>query len=140
MKKIALLFSALFMLAEISNAQDTTRKKVQTQSQAQKHDRIHQENHLMFMDGKLYQVQNGVRSQVKSKVNLRDGGFVNPDGSYQLKSNERFQLHDGECLDQDGNLYRSQKMFNQRQMMTQQEMEECRNHGMHKGKGHMKGS
>ena len=138
MNKLLFLFTALSPLTGTLNAQDTIPKNVQTKKQTQKRDRIHQEEHLMFIDGNLYRLQNGVRTQVTMKVKLRNGGVVNPDGSYQLKSKEQFQLHDGECLDLDGNLYQNQGMFNQRHRMTQQQIDSCRRWGMHRA--YLKGS
>ena len=90
------------------------------------------------MDGKLYQFQNGVRSQVQSQMKLRNGGTVNPDGSYQLKNQERMQLHNGECLDLDGNRYQNQNMFNQRQMMNQQQMQQHKNMNQQKNQAQNK--
>lgn len=122
MKKLFFLFASLITLVVTANAQDTLRQRDLSKTQLQKRDRIHQEEHLMLMDGKLYRMQNGVRSQVQSQVQLRNDGTINPDGSYQLKDMERMQLRNGECLDLDGNRYHNQKMFNQRHMMKQREM------------------
>ena len=133
MKQFVVLITALFLLTNVSNAQDTIPKNVQPKTPMQKRDRIHQEDHLMFIDGKLFRIESGAKTEVTGKVKLRDGSVVNPDGSYQLKTNERFQLHEGECLDLDGHLYQSQGMFNQRQRMSQQQMDSCRHRGMHRG-------
>lgn len=132
MKKLVILFGSLFLMMFVVKAQDTTRQKDQLKTQIQKRDRIHQEEHLQFLDGKLYRYQNGVRTQVQSQVQLQNGGYINPDGSYQLKNQERMQLHSGECLDLDGNRYQNQKMFNQKHMMTRKEMMQNRNINMQK--------
>lgn len=126
MKKLLIILSSLFLMNIVVSGQDTLRQKDQTKLQTQKKDRIHQEDHLVFTDGKLYRWQNGVRSQVQSQVQLRNGGVANPDGSYQLRNQERLQLQNGECLDMDGNQYKNQERFNQRRMMTKQEMQQIR--------------
>ena len=132
MKKIVILLALIFFTTLVTNAQDTIRQRDQTKTKIQKRDRIHQEEHLQFMDGKLYRYQNGVRSQVQSQVQLKNGGSINPDGSYQLKNQERMQLRNGECLDMEGNRYQNQKMFNQRHMMMQKGMQQNRNMNMQK--------
>jgi hypothetical protein len=78
--------------------------------------------HLMLLNGKLYKMQYGVRTQVGNQFQLRNGGIANPDGSYQLKNAALMQLHNGECLDLNGNLYQNQNMFGRRQMMGQPKM------------------
>lgn len=132
MKKIVILLALIFVATLVTNAQDTIRQRDQTKTKIQKRDRIHQEEHLQFMDGKLYRYQNGVRSQVQSQVQLKNGGSINPDGSYQLKNQERMQLRNGECLDMEGNRYQNQNMFNHRHMMMQKGMQQNRNMNMQK--------
>jgi hypothetical protein len=127
MKKLVLMLASLFILIVMVNGQDTLRKPYQANAQFPRRDRIHQEEHLMLIDGKLYKMQSGVRTQVESQVQLRKGGVINPDGSYQLKNAERLQLHNGECLDLDGNRYQNQRMFGKRQMMTQRQMMQNKN-------------
>ena len=126
------MLTSLLLVGAATNAQDTLRQRDRTKTQTQLRDRIHQEEHLQFLDGKLYRYQNGVRTQVQSQVQLQNGGYINPDGSYQLKNQERMQLHSGECLDLDGNRYQNQKMFNQKHMMTRKEMMQNRNINMQK--------
>ena len=107
-----------------ASAQDTTRIRktdkdrtvARDKTQVQKKDRVHQEDHFMFEDGKMYQVKQGVRSEVKSQVRMENGLVVDPDGHYQMKDRERLQLRDGECLDRLGNRYQNQMMFNKHQM------------------------
>lgn len=135
------LFSALLLLSGgWAMAQDQTRDRIQDrdkdkdkdQLQQRDRDRIHQEDHLLFKDGKLYQVQKGVMTELKTQFKLRNGGVVNPNGSYQLANQERYQLRNGQCLDQEGNRYLNQNRFNQRKMMTQKELERERNKNMNK--------
>ena len=131
MKKLFFMMISLLLIGAAANAQDTTPQRDQTKSQTQKRDRIHQEEHLMYMDGKLYRWQNGERVQVQSQVQLRNGGVANPDGTYQLQNQERMQLRNGECLDMDGNRYKSQKRFNKHRMMTHQQIQQSHQRAMH---------
>ncbi|HJW18467.1 MAG TPA: DUF6799 domain-containing protein, partial [Flavisolibacter sp.] len=103
------------------NAQDSSLPR-NTQLQLQRRDRIHQEEHLTLIDGKLYKMLNGVRTQVENQVQLRNGGVINPDGSYLLKNGSQLQLHNGECLDMEGNLYLNQRNFGKGQKMSQRQI------------------
>lgn len=123
MKKFLFMFTSLLFVVVAVNAQDTLRDRDQTKKQAPIRDRIHQEDHLMLLDGKLYLVDDGDRTLVQNQLKLRNGGVANPDGSYQLQNQERMQLRNGECLDMDGNRYQNQQRFNQRHMMTQREIQ-----------------
>jgi hypothetical protein len=49
------------------NAQDTLR--LGTAIQKQKRDRIHQEEHIMFEDRKLYSIQAGEKNQIQKNLN-----------------------------------------------------------------------
>lgn len=123
MKKFLFMLTSLLFMVVVANAQDTLRDRDQTKKQAPIRDRIHQEDHLMLLDGKLYLVEDGERTLVQSQLKLRNGGVANPDGSYQLQNQDRMKLRNGECLDMDGNRYQSQQRYNQRHMMTQREIQ-----------------
>jgi hypothetical protein len=127
MKKVLFIATSLFVVIAMVNAQDTIVQQNQRPTQLQRRDRIHQEEHLMLLNGKLYKMQYGVRTQVENQVQLRNGGIANPDGSYQLKNSVLMQLHNGECLDLNGNLYQNQNMFGRRQMIGQPKMMQNKN-------------
>lgn len=135
MKNLIAVIISFIMIAGTVQAQDTVRKRDQTQSGVQKRDRIHQEEHLHLQDGKLYQIRKGVRSEVKSQIKLKNGTVVNPDGSYMLKNQERLRMSNGECMDMSGNIYKNQNMFNKRQMMNRTEMQKHRQMNRTPGKG-----
>lgn len=132
MKKILSILVFLLMTGSIASAQDVPSQTNQDQTRIQKKDRLNQQEHLMFQDGKLYRMQEGVRTQVQEQVRLENGTVVNPDGSYQLQNQERYQLRDGECLDMQGNMYKNEKRFNKRHMMTQKQMDKARMKSMHR--------
>jgi hypothetical protein len=127
MKKMFLMFLSLITLAVSAKSQDTLRQRDRDRAPIQQRDRIHQEDHLMLLDGKLYSVNQGKRTLVQDAVTLSNGTVVNPNGSYQLRNNERLQLRNGECLDMAGNRYLNQNRFNQRRMMNQQEINRIKN-------------
>lgn len=103
---------ASWWLAGFSFAQEP----VQQQDKLQKRDRIHQEEHLMFKDGKMYQYRNGEPVELKSQIRLKNGTVCNPDGSCFLQNKEQIRLRNGACVDMEGNFYRNQNMFNLRKM------------------------
>src|SRR5665647_614905 len=124
MKKTLLVLISSFMITGTMIAQDQAQDRDQTK--IQQRDRIHQEDHLRLLDGKLYQYKQGVQSEVKEQVRLNNGMVINPDGSYQLKNQDRLQLRNGECLDMEGNRYLNQNNFNKRRMMTNKQIERMR--------------
>jgi hypothetical protein len=86
--------------------------KAQQQDQVQNQDRIRQEDHYRYYDGQLFQYRNGVQSRVMDQQRLNNGIILNPDGSYQLQNQEKYQLRKGECLDKNGLVYKNQNRFN----------------------------
>lgn len=123
MKKFFLALFSCVIVAGLTYAQDRDRDRDKDQDQIKKRDRIHQEDHLMLLDGTLYQMKQGTRTQVREQVKLNNGVTVNPDGSYQLQNQNKHQLRHGECLDMDGNRYLNQNRFNNRKMMTNRQIE-----------------
>jgi len=108
--------------------------KAQQQDQVQKQDRIHQEEHFRYYDGKLYQYKDGVQSQVMEQVRLKNGTVINPDGSYQLQNQERYQLRTGECMDMDGLRYRTHNQFNNRRSIPNKQINPNRSGGINSNK------
>ena len=122
------ILASVVLFAGVAVSQDQTQQK----DKIQKRDRIHQEDHLMMKDGNLYQVKQGVQSQVQSQIRLNNGAVCNPDGTCQLKEQTQLRLRDGECLDMDGNRYMNQKKFNNRKVMTQKQVQRMQNRGMNR--------
>ena len=85
-------------------------------------DQIRLQEHLLYKDGKVYQVNNDVQSPVQSQQQLKNGLRVNPNGVCQLQDQKKFQLKNGECLDMDGNRYKSQNDFRQQMQFRSQAM------------------
>ena len=128
MKKVFFILASALLIAGAGVAQD----QIQQKDKLQKRDRIHQEDHLMLKDGKLYQVKQGVQSQIQAQVSLQNGIVCNPDGSYQLKDRKQLRLRDGECLDMEGNRYMNQNRFNNRKTMSQGQIQRSQNRSMNR--------
>ena len=92
MKKFFLMLSSVFLFVGMVHAQDTTSKQEKQQS-IQKPDRIHLEEHLIYQGGKLYWVRNGMLAEIKNQIMLNNGG----------------------------NLYQNQEMFNRGRMIDKTE-------------------
>jgi hypothetical protein len=125
MKKMFFMLVSLFIVTGIAVvAQDQTRKQ----------DRIHQEDHLILRDGSCYLVKQGVQTKLQTQLKLNNGTVVNPDGSYQLQNQQRYQLRDGECMDMNSNRYLNQNKFNKRVMMTNKQIERMGTNAMNKNR------
>ncbi len=108
--KIILLILLIMGTGELLMAQE--------QDRVQNQDRIRQEDHYRYLDGQLFQYRNGVQSRVMEQQRLTNGTILNPDGSYQLQNQNRYQLRQGECLDKNGLVYKNQKRFNKRKSIS----------------------
>ena len=86
------------------------------QGQQQDRKRIHQQDHILFQNGKLMQMKAGVATEMQEAYTFQNGTIVNPDGSYQLKNGKTKMLKEGECISNSGVRFRSQqKMMNKSQ-------------------------
>jgi Domain of unknown function (DUF6799) len=119
--------------AVMGQDQDRTMNQDKDIQKIQKRDRIHQEDHLIMEDGRLYQYRAGVKTQVKDRVRLNNGTTVNPDGTCQLKNKEQSTMKNGQCLDMAGNKYQNRNKFNKNKMMSEKQMNKERMQGMHQG-------
>lgn len=121
MKKLLVITSLFLLYMSVGQAQEKTRENERKEEmKEQKKDRVHTEEHLLFMDGKLYQVRQGERTMLNSEMKLKNGTVVKPDGSYELMNKQRHQLKNGEILDMEGHHYMNQAMFNKRERMHSQ--------------------
>ena len=124
MKKIFLFALSTLLTGLTLSAQDQDRDRTMQR------DRIHQEDHIRLLDGKLYLYKQGTPGQVKEQMKLKNGTVLNPDGSYQLQNQQKYQLRNGECLDLDGNRDLNQNRFNRRSTMTFKQMDRIRSRNL----------
>ncbi|MBL6448742.1 hypothetical protein JMN32_20690 [Fulvivirga sp. 29W222] len=101
------------------NNRDQFRQHMQLQLQA-----LNQE-HFMYQDGQMHQMQNGKQEPVREQLKLQSGLVVNPNGSYKLQNQERMQLQQGEYLDAAGNSYASREQFRQQALVRLQAMNQA---------------
>ena len=78
MKRIKLLVTAFLVTA--------------IQVVAQDRDQIRLQEHLMLIDGKMYQVRDQDKTELKDQLQLKDGTRVNPDGSVQYQDQKQIRL------------------------------------------------
>lgn len=76
---------------------------------AQDRDRLR--DHLYYENGTVFQVTDQDRVRLQERIVLDDGTVVEPDGSYQTSSGKQLRMRDRQCLDMEGNMYRSEKQF-----------------------------
>lgn len=126
MKKMLMILVSLFIVSGGVYAQDQLQKRDKTQKQ----DRIHQQDHLQFENGTLYQVKEGVRTQLQTQLRLKDGTLCNPDGTCTLQNQTQLRLRNGECLDMEGNRYMNQNKFNKGKMMNERQTQKLQNKSM----------
>lgn len=118
MKKIITIICLVCLVANVAKAQDTMRTRTMGKDGKQMRDRVHKEDHVMMMNGKLYQMKEGVRSEVSSPIKLNDGTMLDTDGTYE-RDGVKHKLAEGECLDMNGYRYKNKTMFNKRRMMME---------------------
>lgn len=92
-------------------------------------DQNNSQGHLMTVNGDVLLIQNNVPLLMQSRITLSDGSIVNTDGTFQTKDFKRFNLHEGECLDNDGIKYRNEcqyrnKIIQENKGLTQAKIQE----------------
>jgi hypothetical protein len=79
-----------------------------------------------MIDGEMYLVRNQEQQRIQERLDLGNGIVVNADGSYQIRDQKKLQLHDGECLNTEGqkfnNMYQYRKMMIQKNMAPNKKM------------------
>jgi len=101
------------------------RYKVHQENKGLAQNRVEERNqnrlHYMLLDGAMYRIENQYQNRLRSQINLAEGGFVNPDGTYQLKDQKQLKLQDGECLSLDGQKFKNLRQH--RKMMVQKNIQ-----------------
>lgn len=123
MKKILLAAMSIVLLTTACIAQ------VQQGDNKNQQSAIVKDEHLLMKDGKMFHNMNGKEMMMQNQMTMQNGTVMNTDGSYQPKTGKQHQLRNGQCMDMNGNKYRSHQMFQKRMM---------RMHGsnMHSGGSH----
>ena len=79
-----------------------------------------------MQDGSCLLVKDGVPTKLQTQLKLNNGSVVNPDGSYQLQNQKKYQLRNGEYLDMNCNRYLNQNQYNKKAMMSNKQIESVR--------------
>lgn len=66
---------------------------------------------LVSMDGAVLRIRDRAQIRLSMPVALNDGTLINPDGYYQTKDRQKFQLRNGECLDNNGIKYPNEYQY-----------------------------
>lgn len=89
-------------------------------SEAQVQNRNQNRVHYMLVDGEVLQVRNEYQNRLQYRLELGDGAYVNPDGTYQTRERKQLRLLNGECLNMDGEMFKN--TYQHRKMMLQKNM------------------
>ncbi|MGB5430533.1 DUF6799 domain-containing protein [Eudoraea sp.] len=106
------------------------RYKVSQENKGLTQDQIRERNQnrvqYTLVDGDMYVVRNQTQQRLNESLDLGNGVVVNPDGSFQTRDQKRLQLHDGQCLNTDGqmfsNMYQYRKMIIQKNIAPPKKM------------------
>mgnify|MGYP001826804143 FL=1 len=106
------------------------RYKVSQENKGLTQDQIRERNqnrlHYTMVDGEMFLVRNQSQRRLEESLDLGNGVVVNPDGSFQTKDQKRLRLHDGQCLNEYGqmfsNMYQYRKMILQKNMTPNKKM------------------
>jgi len=69
--------------------------------------------HFLFQNGNSWQIENGEKLLIRNRFIMQNGLVVNPDGTFKFGNLKKIKLKEGECLDPDGTLFRTQQQFQQ---------------------------
>lgn len=106
------------------------RHKVSQENKGLTQDQIRERNqnrvYYTMVDGEMFLVRNQSQRRLEESLDLGNGVVVNPDGSFQTRDQKRLRLHDGQCLNEDGqmfsNMYQYRKMILQKNMTPNKKM------------------
>lgn len=106
------------------------RHKVSQENKGLTQDQIRERNqnrvYYTMVDGEMFLVRNQSQRRLEESLDLGNGVVVNPDGSFQTRDQKRLRLHDGQCLNEDGqmfsNMYQYRKMKLQKNISPNKKM------------------
>jgi len=102
------------MRTDIKEWKDSTKTNINnwndTAQAAWKSDTYH------FKNGKLVQKINGTTTNVTKDIALKNGAAVSPSGIVKLKDGNLIQLKNGDTIDSNGNITKSNKTDNNKQV------------------------
>lgn len=107
-------------------AQERDQDRIQDQDRTQ----------LVMINGEMLEVRERVQLRLQTNQTLNDGTVVSPDGTYLTRDRKRLRLQDGECLDNDGVVYRNEyqyryKIQQENRGLTQAQIQERNQNRVH---------
>ena len=101
-------------------------------NQSQMMERNQSRSYLTVIEGNIYQIRNQKQNKLKRKFNLSNGIVVNPDGTYQTKNNKQKHLKEGQCLNMDGELFKTTYQQRKRNIQKNSNINKKRNKNLQK--------
>lgn len=101
MKKMLLLVAFIVLGTTTLTAQDRDQDRIQDQDQTK----------LVMINGEMLEVTERLQYRLQEKQKLSDGTSINSNGIYETPDMKQLQLREGECLDNDGILYRNEYQY-----------------------------
>ena len=101
MKKIVLTIAFVVLGATAIIAQERDQDRIQDQDRTK----------LVLVNGEMLEVREREHKRLQNDQTLNDGTVVSADGTYLTKDKVRLRLKDGECLDNDGIMYRNEYQY-----------------------------
>ncbi|NRD22608.1 hypothetical protein HNV10_05110 [Winogradskyella litoriviva] len=101
MKKIVLTIAFVVLGATAIIAQERDQDRIQDQDRTK----------LVMVNGEMLEVRERAHLRLQNDVTLNDGTVVSVDGTYLTKDKDRLRLKDGQCLDNDGIMYRNEYQY-----------------------------
>lgn len=86
---------------------------------------------IMRIDGEVYQIRTRSQERLQQRLELSNGGSIDPDGTYMTQDRKQLRLQNGECMNLSGEKFRN--MHQHRKMMLQKNMKNMKDMKTKKG-------
>ena len=87
----------------------TTQGTTQTDREQNKDAKAYKKDHVIMKDGRVFLLQNGQTTEVKSDIALNNGATVTADGTVKMKDGSTKKMSDGDMVDMSGNWGKADK-------------------------------
>ena len=101
MKKLFFLIAFVVFGTTAIVAQERDQDRIQDQDRTK----------LVMVNGEMLEVREREQLRLQSNQTLNDGTVISPDGTYLTQDKVRLRLKDGQCLDNDGIMYRNEYQY-----------------------------
>jgi hypothetical protein len=101
MKKVFFFIAFVVLGTTAIIAQERDQDRIQDQDRTK----------LVMVNGEMLEVRERAHMRLRDKQKLNDGTILSPDGTYITRDQDRLRLKDGQCLDNDGVMYRNEYQY-----------------------------